>query len=88
VIDLRESETPFPGAIEGNCIYCCFEGRCFDFQWNREENDWPILRLRSFNLALLISAVGCFLNKAKTQRCKNRRILQPGSCNGKKVIVN
>jgi hypothetical protein len=53
VIDLRESETPSPGAIEGNCIYCCFEGRRFNFQWDREENDWSIA-----DIALAIIQLG------------------------------
>lgn len=39
--DLREDSVS-PGVIEGNCIYCCLEGRRFKFQWDREENDWTI----------------------------------------------
>lgn len=39
--NLRECDQPSLGAVEGNCIYCCFEGGHFDFQYDRDEpNDW------------------------------------------------
>jgi hypothetical protein len=46
---LRECDESNLGAIEGNCIYCCFEKQLhFDFQYDRDErNDWSMAEIGS-----------------------------------------